>query len=418
MAQRQPAAPWSQNLNINALHLMNKRNEQIQQVMTRYQEADVQLNPQEDDDRRTDRTDLFKKMLAADAFMLYTGLSVQVIDSIYQTMQQFEHEFHRRGPPPKINNMDAFLMLLTWCKAGGTLDAVAMQFGQPASTFRETIVRIRPMVHKALKHRWNPSNFRPEMLNDNEFPHVALLIDSTSTQIPRPSRIYCEAKPYWDGKNAIYALKKEVAVTAHAPHYALFAQPATRGGVHDFTIFKEHFSTYLPYLVKTAAERIALATDQDNEAWAVLADKAYYTINNQQDSPGIRRITPLRKAKLTLAERQRNEKISRLRVPVECFFGRMQKKWAITEGRYRLDHEHFDQDFEICMWLTNEEIRSGVNLEQSDYDYYVAVYNSRLIIEQAKSKKRTDSQRTYYARKKTRMTRKITLTVNNNIYDN
>jgi hypothetical protein len=56
----------------------------------------------------------------------------------------------------------------------------------------------------------------------SKFAYIALLADSTSFEVFRPKGRFEEQKHYYDGKNKMYAVKKEVAVMAHAPHYALF----------------------------------------------------------------------------------------------------------------------------------------------------------------------------------------------------
>ena len=100
-----------------------------------------------------------------------------------------------------------------------------------------------------LRKRWQPKP-RPKPL-DSSYPYIGLLVDSTSIEVYRPRGRFEEAKTYFDAKNGIYALKKEVAVSASPPHYALLAQV---GSIHDYTTFKSNYECYLDYLLKTPEE--------------------------------------------------------------------------------------------------------------------------------------------------------------------
>ena len=79
---------------------------------------------------------------------------------------------------------------------------------------------------------------RPQPLNSTSYPHIALCVDTTSQEVYRPKGRFEEVKSYWDEKNHIYALKKQVAVLAHEPHYAMFVSPGVIGSQHDYTTFK------------------------------------------------------------------------------------------------------------------------------------------------------------------------------------
>ncbi len=80
-----------------------------------------------------------------------------------------------------------------------------------------------------------------------------------------------DAKPYYDSKNHMYALKKEIGVIAAAPHYALFVSESFRGGEHDFTAFQRNYTTYVDYLRKTPDEQAVSGADT-NQLWYLLAD--------------------------------------------------------------------------------------------------------------------------------------------------
>ena len=131
---------------------------------------------------------------------------------------------------------------------------------------------------------------RPNPINDTYFPYIGLLVDSTSIQVQKPKARFEEAKIYWDGKNHMYTLKKEVAVMVSNPHYCLFLQKGVVGSKHDYEYLKTTFHSYIRYLQKTSEEFILLLTDQANKNWGTLFDKCY--IGPESDTPGLRRIAP------------------------------------------------------------------------------------------------------------------------------
>src|SRR6185369_15166002 len=116
------------------------------------------------------------------------------------------------------------------------------------------IDRVRPILHSALLARWSQLVGRPIADPDRPFPHAALIIDGHSTECFRPRGRYEEVKHYFDGKNRIYALKTEVAIAAHRPHFFVTSCPHYAGSTHDYAMHKREYRRYLPYLRKHQAE--------------------------------------------------------------------------------------------------------------------------------------------------------------------
>ena len=147
--------------------------------------------------------------------------------------------------------------------SGSELDKLAAILKIKESTMQAAIKRIRPILNSCLVARWftPETRVRPKVLTNTRFPYVGLLTDAMSVQIYHSRLPFAEAKIFFDSKNGYYALKKEVAVTADAPHYALFSQPGAVGSKHDYATFKEAYKTYLPYLQKTLQERQVLGGD-------------------------------------------------------------------------------------------------------------------------------------------------------------
>ena len=114
---------------------------------------------------------------------------------------------------------------------------------------------------------------RPLPLADTPFPHVALLVDVTTTPCFCPRGRFEDEKVYYDAKNKIYGLKTEVAVTAQPPYFCPRVSVAVLGAIHDFELFKRGFQWYLNYLTKLPAEHAALYGDQMSRYWPFCATK-------------------------------------------------------------------------------------------------------------------------------------------------
>jgi len=61
---------------------------------------------------------------------------------------------------------------------------------------------------------------RPKPLENTIYPHIALIVYSTSFSLFKPLAKFNESKVFYNGKNRMYACKKEVAIMASPPYYA------------------------------------------------------------------------------------------------------------------------------------------------------------------------------------------------------
>ena len=277
------------------------------------------------------------------------------------------------------------------------LDEHAALFHLKETTLADTITRVRPTLLETLKNRWNPTNFRPTPLQSPLFPYVGLILDSTTVPVYHLKVRFEEAKQYYDKKNGVYGLKK-VAVMAAAPHFALFLQKGHPGAHHDYSILKGTQQSYDTYTNKTPAETLSLYPDTDKK-WAILCDNGYQ--GPATDTPSIRRLFVERSVTLQ-SLLQRNEELSKIRVPVECFFGRAKALWPLLHTRYRGDHANFDADTDICFLLTNESIKNGSPLHPEDQTFFTHT-TVALQANEAQTAKRKNSMIRFKERKKVRL---------------
>jgi len=261
------------------------------------------------------------------------------------------------------------------------------------STLEASIQRIRPLLLEMLEETWWSARQRPEPLTGTVAPEVALLVDSTTIETYHPKGRFTEAKVYFDGKNKIYGVKKEIAVMAKAPHYCLFSQPYYVGSTHDYLILKKTYPSYLTYLAKREGEGPA---DDGQPSWAILGDKAY--VGPDTDTPQLRKIA-IQRAPPNAAARERNRQLSSIRVKVECFFGRCCRLWSIFRGIYRWSHEHLDEDINIMLLLTNEHIEKN-NLVVLEREFYLKSLDKKTKKSEEKQRKRREQLLAYLERRR------------------
>lgn len=285
---------------------------------------------------------------------------------LYTLFNAESSPLRRRGPRPLINDLDSMCLILTWLKHGITFAAPGKIFDYSEHVVQKAVERVWPALYAALAKKWWEKRRRPRSIDSVRFPHIGLVGDSTSIEVFRPKGRFEEAKTYWDGKNEIYGVKKEVMVMAHPPHYALFSQDHEVGSTHDYCIFKKNFEDYVGYLCKRPDEVDLIPNDVQNASWSVLLDSGY--LGEERDFPLLRRVVIPRHSTATGRQKEDHAELSGIRSCVEIFFGRMHQNFAMIRNVHRWNHEHFDMDFDLCVLLTNELILT-TNLEQEDANF-------------------------------------------------
>jgi len=314
-----------------------------------------------------------------------------------------------RGRNTKISHMDHELLYKMFVRSGDDPDKISGHLrgivNWNAQLIRDALIRVRPVLEGALKEEWWSDRIRPTPLTETSYPYIGLLFDETPCPCYRPLGTFNEAKQYWDSHYPAYCLKAEVAVRAHAPHYALFVGPATIGSVHCYETFKRNYEQYIDYLVKTPEETTSVLDDTEHR-WAILGDLGY--CGPQSDTPEIRKVTGKKSnAQLSYGDRVRNVELAKIRVPIEQFFGRQKRLFMIWQHRYQLEHSLFIHDFIITVLLTNEHIRSHA-LQPDDRDYYVGVLVRYRHEYEEKVEKRKIEQRDAQQRKRASKTLETT----------
>lgn len=278
---------------------------------------------------------------------------------------------------------------------------LAKILGLNEAQFNGNIERIRLILNQALKTKWPLLAPRPLDDDDRKVYEAGLLIDCITIECFRPKGRFGEVKHYFDGHNWIYGLKVEVAVTSARPHVMVALSPHSPGAVSDYEKHKANYGEYLDYLQKSPDER-EVSRDKGDPFpfWAVIADKLY--IGPERDTPNERRITPKKGHRLDQATKKQNKVVSVERTPIEQYFGKLVQKFPLFSTIYKLDHSHFDMDFENACLLINEDINIS-NLAIEDGEFYQKFLAARVERYQAEQKRRKSKEEKYRKNKKQRL---------------
>jgi hypothetical protein len=326
-----------------------------------------------------------------------TGLPEAVVLDIYRSSVPHWHASRGRGPLPKTTWLDHILILLMLYRLGCSFQDLSIRISLKLGTLEDVVSRARTILFKTLKDRWWAEKQRPKPLENTIYPHTGLIVDSTSINVFKPLGKFQEARAYFDGKNWMYALKKEIAVMAGPPHYALFSSPGFEGSRHDYDHFKQNYKSYMKYLMKSPDEKRLITTDRTNPTWSIMGDKGY--VGPEIDTPNLRKIVPHKPARLE-PQRQENEEIKRIRVVVECFFGLMTMVYPFVRRAYPFSLTVFDLDLDNIVLLINEHIRAFSPLAQNERNVYLQFLRAEKEKRQEKLKKRRESQKRYWNEKK------------------
>lgn len=104
-----------------------------------------------------------------------------------------------------------------------------------------------------------------------------------------------------------------------------------------------------------------------DEPLLIIGDKGYQEPNSQI------LVTPKKGTyfDLTPEELLNNEKLSKIRIIVENFFGRLKSRYRIFGDQYRGCHISYESIFNKCCTLINYEILTDHPLRKEDHDFFL-----------------------------------------------
>ena len=288
------------------------------------------------------------------AFRSLAGMSVFEFDDLYretgskigeyllESLNQRERK--RRvgaGGSYKNDTRHRLLMTIIWLRIYATYEVLGFLFDLHKSNVYRNMQPILEVLRRRLgmEFAWPDKEKRQKMRMAQfmeEFSDVVAIVDATEQATQRP-KDNDEQKKYYSGKKKRHTLKNQIIVT---PEGEIVQVSKTEpGSKSDKKVFDES----------------ELGDMDDDDAY--MGDKGYQGIQHDYNA-----VLPDKKPKgkkLSLEQKARNKRISKVRIVVEHTFGKM-KNYQVLSQRYRHPRESHDTVFEIVAGLVNRQIRSRI----------------------------------------------------------
>ena len=305
-------------------------------------------------------------------FYNFTGFTVDEFEHLRQITCQ-ALLFKGRGRKAKISERDTLIILLHYLRRYPKLEEFADNLSISVSSLERLINKSIDATADLLFRKMvtNPS-LHNELPIDHEFPEASLVVDATVQQINMPGMTFAERKPWFSGKHGVYCLKSQVIVNMDG--VAMHVISGIQGSVHDLEVFR-----------MSLPEVQNLLEIHKNRPQKVLADKGYVSEIDILLTPhkGTR-------TNLTRSQLLENDRISKHRVIVENFYGRLKARYSIIGDKYRNSLDGYEQTFKLCVALVNFEMLFLKHpLRKKDGDIYARFKAQDLIDMQAKAEKRS-----------------------------
>jgi hypothetical protein len=243
-------------------------------------------------------------------------------------------------------------------RSGNSFEEMAQSLGFATPTVYKTLHELVQTIHDPLVDAFITSAANSPLVADAAFSDCGLIVDAKVQERGRPVGVYEQTQEYFSGKHHFHCLKSQVVTNRSG--LALNVVAGVRGSVHDFKLFNENLASLEAFILS-----------HPDEPTGILGDKAYI---GPIASGVVRLTTPFRRpphGRLSQEEVHWNRLLSRKRVVVENFFGRMCAKFQIIVRRCRYEDQLYPTVFRICCALINYNIRpnGGSPLTKDDADF-------------------------------------------------
>jgi hypothetical protein len=295
-----------------------------------------------------------------------------------------------RGRRRILSPIQSFFLTLHHLRCTRTIPELITHYHLEVTgpSLSKTMARVLDVMHATFPAlfivplNWNQQ--REAGINiPTELPCATVLVDVTFQPTNRPYGTFSEAKVWYSGKHKAYGIKTEIAHATDGRAIGIYS--GVKGSVHDLTILRGNSTFYL--------ELLRGSSPPDGPALLV-ADKAYIGVESVE---GITAAIPTRKRKgqsLTSSERERNRRISSVRIRAEMFYGRLKNKFAIMRRKYTLDRDEYSKRADVCVALTNYDLLSRpLARRDSEYNLRLRITEQRVVDEGAETRRRSQNQR-------------------------
>ena len=252
---------------------------------------------------------------------------------------------------------DVLVILLIYIRRYPWFEEMAVYLGMKVSTLQKIIEKAIDAASKQVKKCYIHGLALDILPTRDPFFECTLIVDATVQEIPRPLGSFEEAKVWFSGKHGMYCIKTQV--TINRAGMAVHIVSGIPGSVHDVIVLKNSLPEIDDYL-----------SQFPNDPHKILADKGYISEDLKE-----RLITPHKGNRLTHEQMLFNEKLSKVRIKVENYFGRLKNYFMIISEKFRGNRESYDSIFCLCAGLVNFQIKYlNKPLNREDHDFFCRHY--------------------------------------------
>ena len=276
---------------------------------------------------------------------LFTNFTVNEFVQLYDVVKDVMSK--RTHKDAKVSPQTRFLITLCYCKFNQTIGPMANRFGLHYTYTRQIFIDTIKIAGPVLQEnfiRWiSVSERLSAQVRDPNFPLLIGSVDATVQKILKPK----DQKPYYSGKHKFHCMKTQALVNPQG--YLISCSDSVPGAKHDFQLFQD---SRLSYALNQENNRVTTAMGANAE---LLADSGYQGITHFVPFAK----TPYKKPRngtLTEEQKEFNRTISRSRIIVENWFGRLKTLWMICGGTYRNYLGMYSRTWKFCAALTNFHI--------------------------------------------------------------
>jgi hypothetical protein len=264
----------------------------------------------------------------------------------------------QRGRVRVIGAIDSLFLFLHWLRTGSSINMIAAGFNLRQETLHKRMLEVVKLIETPLTARYLDEMAKAPFHGDDDFGGCGLVVDATVQNRGRPAGQFADVVKYFSGKHRLYCLKSQVVVNRSG--FAVLVHAGLLGSQHDLAVFRQT----LPDV-----ERLVRA--HPGEPCHILADKGYI---GEIASQWVHLVTPVRQPQngyLGQEEIRHNRVLSRQRVIVENFLGRLSAKFHIMVRRWAFSEQLYPSVFRICCALVNfDMLRPRGALRAGDGTFY------------------------------------------------
>lgn len=340
--------------------------------------TDAQVEALNETDESSIQEDhIFKQMSRRpESFFALTGFHLREFDDLFRIVEMPLTPIGRGRRSP-LSPRDIFSLILYYLRRYPRYEEAAALFSLRVSTIQNIIKNNIEKIHDVLKKCLINDLALHQLPVSQDFPECGYVVDATVQTIDRPCLSYEKAAGYFSGKHSKYCLKSQVIVTRNG--LAVHIVSGKKGAKHDKLVFDKSLESFQNEVI----------SHHPNESKKILADKGY------QDNASEILVTPIKGKPLALTSAQNayNDKLSKARIIIENFFGRLKKRYQIMFDQFRGTKKDYRIVFEICCALINYEVfECGHAFREEDNAFYKRVKAAMILesqqIEKEKKKKR------------------------------